>query len=187
MWRDAVAQTPPAVARHVRRDIALAALAPLGSVVSRVVYRSSEAAVARDAARAVGSGQPADQAQRGPRHSRHSLALRGLPSTGEAAPRPGGDAKAARPGVGGHPTHRIGVDARGEGRYRTRVAWRYEREPGPLDTGPAAVSLRARLTDGSVPDIRLILRHLSLWRVRAHRYGVSEPIVGQMQNWTSSH
>ena len=31
--------------------------------------------------------------------------------------------------VSGHATHGIGVDERGEGHRRTRVAWRYERVP----------------------------------------------------------
>ena len=124
------AGTPVTVARHVRRDISLAALAPFGSVVGWVVHCSTEAAVARDAARAVGSGQPADQAQRGPRHSRHATALGGRPfPTGQATGRLRGEADAARADMRGHPTHRIGVDERREGHRRTRVAWRYERVP----------------------------------------------------------
>ena len=75
MRRDAEARAPPAMPRHVRRDVSPAPLPPLGSVVGRVVHRSTEAAVAGDAAGAVGGGHPADQAERGPCHSRRFLAL----------------------------------------------------------------------------------------------------------------
>jgi hypothetical protein len=84
------------------------------------VHRSTEAAVAGHAAGAVGSGQPADQADGWLRHSRHS-------AVGQATPAE----QTARACVSGHPTHRIGVDGRWEGHQRTRVALRYERERRP--------------------------------------------------------
>ncbi len=71
--RHAEAWAPPAMARHVGRDVRPAPFAPLWTVVLRVVHRSTEATVARDAAGTVGGGHPARQADRCPRHSRRPL------------------------------------------------------------------------------------------------------------------
>jgi hypothetical protein len=67
---------------------------------------STEAAVARDAAGAVGRGHPAAEADRG-RHSRRSLESPGRPSPAVAAT-PAYEVAGAR--VSRHPTHRIGAD-----------------------------------------------------------------------------
>ncbi len=67
--RNAEAWTPGPVPRYVLGPVPLAPVAPLGSVACRVPCGLLEAAVARDAARAVGGRDSAAQARRDP-HSR---------------------------------------------------------------------------------------------------------------------